>query len=83
MMLPFMIIILTMQTKLGAKLKSCLKGSWTLGMVAANAGKRLKAKYVKVSQPLAGQHQVNRADHMDNGQVFCLTILVSPQVLIG
>ena len=71
MMLPFMIIILTMQTKLGAKVEILferLMDAWHGRSEDAVKQKDSKAKNnVKVSQPLAGQHQVSRADHMDNG----------------
>ncbi len=71
MMLPFLIIILTMQTKLGAKVEILferLMDAWHGRSEDAVRQKDSKAKNnVKVSQPLAGQHQVSRADHMDNG----------------
>ena len=69
-MIPFLIILSTMQTKLGMKLNILVdrlvdvwhgRSSETVG--AASAGQ--KNNNVRVSQPLSGQHQPSQADFRD------------------
>lgn len=68
-LLPFMILLLTMQTKIGQKvniLYDRLLDQWH-GRNEDAVPEHKAKNNVKVSQPLAGQHHVSRADTMDNG----------------
>ena len=68
-LLPFMILLLTMQTKIGEKLNILydrLLDQWH-GRTQDAVPEHKTKNNVKVSQPLAGNHQISRADTMDNG----------------
>ncbi|MAV57176.1 MAG: hypothetical protein CMI79_06635 [Candidatus Pelagibacter sp.] len=68
-LLPFMILLLTMQTKIGQKvniLYDRLLDQWHGRNEDAFPNHKVNNN-VKVSQPLAGQHHVSRSDTMDNG----------------
>ena len=67
-MLPFMIVLLTMQTKLGEKVNILFERVMDLWHGRSEDAVRQKESKnnVKVSQPLAGQHHVSRADGLDN-----------------
>lgn len=72
-LIPFLLILTTMQTKLGAKL-NILAERVTDMMIGkeehtAGANKHLSGK-VKVTQPLAGQHQPSQSDFMDHSQLL-------------
>lgn len=88
-MLPFLIILFTMQTKLGTKLNILLdrlmdvwhgrsKEQQQNGQAQQGGG------VVRVSQPLSGQHQPSQADYLDNSQLLPanrqLTSMPAPQV---
>ena len=70
-LLPFMVLLLTMQTKIGQKINILydrLLDHWhgrNEDAVPQKGGQN--QNNVKVSQPLAGQHHNSRADTMDNG----------------
>lgn len=72
--LPFLIILFTMQTKLGAKiniLSDRLIDLWhgrSNEPPPKNGGN--SGGVVRVSQPLAGQHQPSQADYLDNNQLL-------------
>ena len=73
-LVPFLLILTTMQTKLGAKL-NILAERITEMMVGkdeepAKGAKKLHGGKVKVTQPLAGQHQPSQADFMDHSQLL-------------
>lgn len=71
-MLPFMVLLLTMQTKIGAKVNILFERVMDLWhgrseyAVQVNAGKN----NVKVSQPLAGIHAPSQADSLDTMQLL-------------
>jgi hypothetical protein len=79
--LPFMIILATMQTKLGAKfniLTNRVMELWTGKTAEPSAQQAQQANGVRVSQPFAGQgaqmqpqfHQPSQADHLDINQIL-------------
>jgi hypothetical protein len=71
-MLPFMVLLLTMQTKIGSKVNILfdrLMDLWdgrSEDAVQVNSGKN----NVKVSQPLAGRHAPSQADSLDTMQLL-------------
>lgn len=68
-LLPFMILLLTMQTKIGAKVNIIVErgmDAWN-GSQEDNTSSKSK---VKVLQPLAGQYQHSAADNLDNMQLL-------------
>lgn len=69
--IPFLIILVTMQTKLGAKINILFDR--VLDLWHGNTGNRKPNKQVKqgvrVSQPLSGGHQVSQADYLDSGLI--------------
>ena len=75
-LIPFLILLTTMQTKLGAKMNILFDrlmnmiGNNNNMNKANNAGMERKVEGLKVSQPLSGQnmggHQNSRADILDN-----------------
>lgn len=71
-MLPFMVLLLTMQTKIGAKVNILFDRLIDLwhgrsdDAVQVNYGKN----NVKVSQPLAGRHAPSQADSLDTMQLL-------------
>jgi hypothetical protein len=71
-LLPFLIILATMQTKLGAKLNILLDrvvDKWE-GRTADTQQQSNDKSVVRVSQPLAGQHQPSQADYQDRSQIL-------------
>jgi len=74
-MIPFLLILATMQTKLGAKLNILLDRLLDLwhGRTAENdapQGQQGNQSVVRISQPLAGQHQPSQADYLDTTQLL-------------
>ena len=73
-LIPFLLILTTMQTKLGAKLNILAERVTEIMLgkeeeLAKGAKKRYGGK-IKVTQPLAGQHQPSQADFMDHSQLL-------------
>jgi hypothetical protein len=66
--LPFLIILVTMQTKLGAKINILFDRIMELWNGNSGARKAPNKSNVKVSQPIAGHH-VSRADYLDNSVI--------------
>lgn len=66
-LLPFILILATMQTKFGSKLNILLDRSLELWH-----GKPSEepAKNVKVTQPIVNQHQPSQADYLDNSNIL-------------
>ena len=63
--IPILIILVTMQTKLGAKINILVdrvSELWDGGDKAPQA----KNNNVRVTQPISGGHQVSQADYLDN-----------------
>ena len=60
-LLPFILILATMQTKFGAKLNILLERIMEL----SNGTPKGEAADIKVKQPIANQHQPSQADHLD------------------
>lgn len=69
--IPFLIILVTMQTKLGAKINILFDR--VMDLWHGNTGNRVPNKQVKsgvrVSQPISGGHQASQADYLDNGLI--------------
>ena len=65
--LPLLIILVTMQTKLGAKINILVERALNIWNGGAHVGNSNQGN-VKVSQPIVtpGIHQVSRADNLDN-----------------
>jgi hypothetical protein len=76
--IPFIIILATMQTKLGAKLNILIDRVVDLwhGKKEGNTSQQGQAQgqggqnTVRVTQPFAGQHQVSQADYLDRSQIL-------------
>lgn len=73
--IPFIIILATMQTKLGAKLNILIDRVLDLWNgkkeeTSKQQGQGQGQNVVRVSQPLAGQHQVSQADYLDHNQIL-------------
>ncbi len=71
-LLPFIIILATMQTKLGAKLNILLErvvDKWE-GRSDSSQQNNPDNSVVRTSQPLAGQHQPSQADYQDRSQIL-------------
>ena len=69
--LPFLLILSTMQTKLGAKLNILIERTMDLWNGNKETKENIKQeKNVKVSQPIAGQHQPSQADTLDTSQLL-------------
>ncbi len=69
--LPFLLILSTMQTKLGAKLNILIERTMELWNGNKETKENIKQeKNVKVSQPIAGQHQPSQADTLDTSQLL-------------
>ena len=73
-LIPFILILTTMQTKLGAKLNILAERVTEMLVGKEDAPKGAKGGNhggkVKVTQPLAGQHQPSQADFMDHSQLL-------------
>lgn len=70
-MIPFLILILTMQTKLGTKINILfdrVMEQWN--GKSEHAVTQQKHSRVTITQPLAGQHQPSQADYMDHSQIL-------------
>jgi hypothetical protein len=76
--IPFIIILATMQTKLGAKLNILIDRVIHLwnGKKEGNTsiqqgqGQQGGQNMVRITQPFAGQHQVSQADYLDRNQIL-------------
>ena len=78
--LPFILILATMQTKLGAKFNILIDRTMKLITGRGDelaAGKQQQGQpqqggqnVVRISQPLAGQHQPSQADYLDRSQLL-------------
>ena len=69
--LPFLLILSTMQTKLGSKINILIERTMDLINGNNEAKENVKQeKNVKVSQPIAGQHQPSQADTLDTSQLL-------------
>ena len=73
-LVPFLLILTTMQTKLGAKLNILAERVTEMAVgkeehQTTGANKHQGGK-VKITQPLAGQHQPSQADLMDHSQLL-------------
>ena len=67
--IPILIILVTMQTKLGSKIN--ILSDRVLDMWNGNQNSQVVnggANRVKISQPIAGRHQPSQADQLDNSQ---------------
>ena len=77
-LIPFLLILATMQTKLGAKFNILIDRAMELvGMKeekpsapAQGQGQAQGKNVVRVSQPFAGQHQPSQADYLDRNQLL-------------
>jgi hypothetical protein len=70
-LIPLLLILSTMQTKFGAKINILFDravDAWNGKSATANQAPPQTT--VRVSQPLAGQHQPSQADHMDTNQLL-------------
>jgi len=73
--IPFVIILATMQTKLGAKFNILIDRVMKLIFGEKEEKKRGEQQQqgqnvVRISQPLAGQHQPSQADYLDRNQLL-------------
>ena len=70
--IPFIIILATMQTKLGAKFNILIDRFMQLIGVGEKKEQKQQGgqNVVRVSQPLAGQHQPSQADYLDRNQLL-------------
>lgn len=76
--IPFILILATMQTKLGAKFNILIDRTMNLftgkkneAAQATQQGQQGQGQnVVRVSQPLAGQHQPSQADYLDRNQLL-------------
>lgn len=74
--IPFIIILATMQTKLGAKFNILIDR--VMDAIHGKSGEKERAQQqqgqgqnvVRVSQPLGGQHQPSQADYLDRNQLL-------------
>ena len=72
--IPFILILATMQTKLGAKFNILIDR--TMNLITGKGGEEIQQNQqqgqnvVRVSQPLAGQHQPSQADYLDRNQLL-------------
>lgn len=83
--IPFLIILATMQTKLGAKLNILMDrvmGLWEGGRAAP--AEQAQGNGIRVSQPFAGQqrpaaamHQPSQADYLDRNQLLPMNAQMS------
>jgi len=78
-LLPFMILLLTMQTKVGAKVNIIFEriiDMWN----GRNENTSLNKNEVKVTQPLAGQYQNSQTENLNNMQLLPSNQNVSMQI---
>jgi hypothetical protein len=75
--IPFVIILATMQTKLGAKFNILIDRVIRLIFGSKEDGKKEQQQQqgggqnvIRVSQPMAGQHQPSQADYLDRSQLL-------------
>ena len=69
--LPFLLILSTMQTKLGSKINILIERTMDLINGNNEAKENVKQeKNVKVSQPISGQHQPSQSDTLDTSQLL-------------
>jgi hypothetical protein len=75
--IPFILILATMQTKLGAKFNILIDRIMKLIFGVRDEQKRDQQhpqqgtqNVVRISQPLAGQHQPSQADYLDRSQLL-------------
>lgn len=69
--IPFIIIMLTMQTKLSEKINILIeRANEAWGGSQEDAVHYKGSGNVKVSQPLAGKHYPSQADHLDNSHLL-------------
>ena len=71
--IPFIIILATMQTKLGAKFNILIDR--VMNLIFGRDDKKKEAppntqNVVRVSQPMASQHQPSQADYLDRNQLL-------------
>lgn len=71
-MLPFMVLLLTMQTKIGAKVNILFERVMDLwhGRTEDAVQVKVEKNNVRVSQPLAGRHTPSQADSLDTMQLL-------------
>lgn len=73
---PFILLLATMQTKLGAKFNILIERfmGFVTGKAAATNQQQQQQQQgqnvVRISQPLAGQHQPSQADYLDRNQLL-------------
>ena len=74
---PFILLLATMQTKLGAKFNILIERfvGFVTGKAAATSQQQQQQQQqgqnvVRISQPLAGQHQPSQADYLDRNQLL-------------
>jgi|TARA_B110000259_G_scaffold71503_1_gene84184 hypothetical protein len=67
-LLPFILILATMQTKFGAKLNILLERSMDLWNGSTSSGS--ETANIKVKQPIANQHQPSQADHINPASIL-------------
>jgi len=72
--IPFILILATMQTKLGAKFNILIDRALNLITGKNNQpsvqNNDQRQNVVRISQPLAGQHQPSQADYLDRSQLL-------------
>ena len=74
--IPFVIILATMQTKLGAKFNILIDRVIHLIFGGRDDGRKEQQpqqggqNVIRVSQPMAGQHQPSQADYLDRSQLL-------------
>jgi hypothetical protein len=67
-LLPFILILATMQTKFGAKLNILLERSMELWNGTAAYGS--ETANIKVNQPIVNRHQPSQADHINTASIL-------------
>jgi hypothetical protein len=67
-LLPFILILATMQTKFGAKLNILLERSMELWNGTAVYGS--ETANIKVNQPIVNRHQPSQADHINTASIL-------------
>jgi len=70
-LLPFILILVTMQTKLGAKINILIDRAMDLWNGKKEYAVQPKTQVkVNVTQPISGQHQPSQADYLDQSQLL-------------